>query len=150
MLPQRGPMLYSVQGAQGLAVAAAVGAVPGTSAVLRFRWPRALFCTGVALIARTGLASDLSTLALRIQDESFQDVIADGRGAVTIPIGVLGGPQGMGGPGVLVTPGNAWLALQRPVTDGDLWFFTITNASAGILTVAALLLRFEEGLRRAG
>lgn len=144
MVPTRGPMLFSVRGFAPLAIANGAD-----SGAIRFRWPRPLFVTALQCVTRTALVADLAGLTIAVTDETQQQMFFNWQGENVVNLAAAQGLGGLGGPGPLVTPGNGWLALQRPVAAGDQWFITIANISAAPITVAALLFRFEEGQRRA-
>lgn len=132
MTPIRGPVLFSVPGFANLLIG-----VGGTSGAIAFRWPRALFVTGVLWFPQTADQAHGSTLNLRIQDETFQDVISDGQGAVFAIPGDAANGQGF-----------RYFALQRPVLDGDTWMLTVTNTGAVERTLSGLFFTFEDGLRQ--
>jgi hypothetical protein len=140
MVPKSGPLRFVVP---GVAVA-----IPGGGAVgpITFRFPRALFVTSLLLLARSGARGDAASLRLRVQDESFADVIADGFGtsfsAPALSLSGLTVLDPMFADLVVVRP----FVLQRPVADGDTWRFTITNTFGAPIT-PELLIGFDEGLR---
>ncbi len=130
-IPKMGPALFSVAGLAGQVVAPA-----GSVGPVSFLWPRALFCTGFLLLPLTGNPVDAASLRVQIEDESFSQMISDGQRSFSFDALALHGQSFRPFP------------LQRPVGDGDVWRFTVSNVSGGAITIAAFVLYFEEGLRR--
>jgi len=140
MQPKLGPVLYR------LAALSDVIITPGgLLGPFEFRFPRSVFVTGISIVPRSGLRTDLSLLALRIQDETFQDIIADGKGGhFATCLSLMGTTPLVApafGPLILHRP----YALQRPVAAGDSWFLTIRNNSAAREITTETILYFDEG-----
>jgi hypothetical protein len=135
VLPRVGPQLFSVREFDAVTIGA--GLAVGASS---FRWPRDLFVTGISWLPETGDPAELANLRVRISDETFQEVFADGQGFTFDVPGVL-----LGGIAAQVEyHGFRRWPLQRPVAAGDQWFFTMTNTSAADIDVAGLYLFIEE------
>lgn len=138
MLPVRGPSIYRVRGVTNVSIPAATTLGP-----IRFRFPRAVFVTGVQLLVRSGNPADLAVLDLRISDETFQETISDGQGGV------------FSAPGVALASLRGWhpFRLQHPVAAGDEWIFRVENTrAAGAAVTPLLFLLFDEprNVRRVG
>lgn len=143
MVPKVGPLLYSLSSFANVAIAG-----PGTI-TQRFRWPRPVFVTGIKIVTQTALATDLASLTLAISDETQHQVIYSWQGGTGAPVGAVQGIGGLGGPGPLLDPGMQWLAVQRPVMASDIWVVTAANVSGAPISLACLLMRFDEGAARA-
>lgn len=130
--PRVGPVLFSVPAFDLVTIPAASEIGPTL-----FRFPRALFVTGVLLLPDSGLRTEAASLRVRIQDATFQDLISDGQGftfdAPSLAMGGMGAEFGL-------RP----FAMQQPVAAGDEWFFTVSNRSAADILSGALLIYFEE------
>ncbi len=140
-VPKVGPSLFSVRDFANVSIPAGGSVVtpqPG------FRWPRALFCTGLLVIPQSGSPADAAALSVRIQTETFTDLVTDGQGASffapAAAMSGIGNDLGFGRP--MFRP----FALQRPVLDGDLWTLTVANAAGAPIITAGLFLLFDEGL----
>lgn len=132
MIPRCGPMQYSPFGLSGVSIAAAASNGP-----VAFRWPRAVFCTGFLLFPESGSLVDAAHLKIRIQDESFTDMITDGAGAQFYAPALL-----------LHGFGFRIFDLQRPVAAGDLWYITLANTYAAVTAIVPrLAFAFEEPTR---
>jgi hypothetical protein len=143
VVPKLGPSLFSVRtfaNASIPSVGSVVTPTPG------FRWPRALFCTGLLLVPQSGSPADAAALSVRLQDETFADIITDGFGTTLRIDGCamsgIADSLGFGRP--MFRP----FAFQRPVLDGDTWTISVFNASGAPIVVAGLHLLFDEGLRK--
>jgi hypothetical protein len=128
MIPKCGPALFSPR-----EFAWAVVPGGGDLGPITFRFPRNLFVTGLMVLTGDGSVVDLAHLFIRIQDETFQDVITDGQGT-TLEAGLLAlrGIQGKPFP------------LQRPLMSGDLWLITLSNLSPNDIRISGLFLFFDE------
>lgn len=137
MIPQLGPVIYVPRGFANAIVPAA-----GQIGPLEFRFPRAVFVTGLLVMPSTGATADQGALSIQIEDETFQQIIGDGQGqSFDAPALAL---SGLGPSGLMSFAGGwTWFALQRPVADGDLWNITVFNSSLAEIAVTALL-RFDE------
>lgn len=155
--PVAGPSLYTIRGFSGATIAAGASlGPPGSGAsviqpLCQWLFPRDLFVTGILVTPRGAAAeSDLAKLALRIQDESFQDMISTGwQNDHFANCGAL-----MRQPSSLsaVTRLHPF-RLQRPVRSHDEWLITLRNDGAAPIDVASVTLYFDEprpGLYGAG
>lgn len=132
------PLLFTVAGVSGETIA------PGASlGPVRFRWPEDGICTGLLVVPRSGLASDLGGLSLAITDEeSNQLIVDDGIGGELSPL-AFGGLELPFWPGFpLLRP----CPLKRPLFAGDFWSFTVRNGNAGAVA-SNLYLFFEPQAR---
>lgn len=138
MLPRVGPFSYSVTGITDVSVGAGSSVGPIT-----FRFPRAVFVTGLVMIPRSGARADLAALRLRVQDESFAELVSDGRG-VKLETGMLGlAGLTVVGPAFQELELVRAFALQRPLQVHDTWHFTVSNVGSGAVT-PELHIQFEE------
>ncbi len=128
MLPKVGPVLYIVPGSSNVSIGA------GTTLLLPFKWPSARFVTGLLVLPLSGVPADAARLEVAITDETQQQIIADGFGGT------------FAAPGLAMSGLVAWnpLPLQRPVAAGDPWGISVANVGAAPITLAALVLYFEE------
>lgn len=137
LAPAFGPIVLSSRALAAQTVPALAGGVPGqfpsaASGPAVFRWPFAAFCTGALLLPMSGDPVDAAALSLRWQDETAFDVFSDGGG------------QNYEAP-VLALQGSAlgrYIALQRPVADGDEWLFTVFNQAGKTIQLAGLFFAF--------
>lgn len=105
-------MLYRVRGISGVSVASGTTLGP-----IAFRFPRDVFVDGVQLLVRSGNPAELAALEMRIQDETFSDIISDGQGTIFTAAGAM------------LASIRGWhpFKVQRPVAVGDSWLISITN-----------------------
>lgn len=137
MLPANGPQIFKVAGIDApVAGGATLGPIP-------FLFPRDLFVTGVLLVPTSGLRADMAQLRLRIQDETYEDLISDGLMTFDASVLALCGttPLAFGAFGALVV--KRPFVLQRPVASGDMWRFSVRNVAGGTLS-SELFLFVEE------
>lgn len=130
MIPYCGPALFSVPGFQW-----AIVPTLGDLGPFTFRFPRNLFVTGLMALTGDGDSATLAKLFIRIQDETFQDVISDGQGqAFEAGLTALRGLSGKPFP------------VQRPVMSGDQWIITISSLddAEGGIRLAGLYFFFDE------
>jgi hypothetical protein len=130
--PPFGPALMTARNLAGVAIPAAVGTTPGSFGPVTYRWPMAVFCTGILLLPLSGDPGDTSKLSLRFQDETAYDVFSTGYGTNYFM------------PGTSMS-GNSlshYFALQRPVIAGDEWIFTVQNRKAGVINLAGVFFTF--------
>jgi hypothetical protein len=138
--PRTGPVIFRLAALSDVSITAA----GGTLGPYAFRFPRSLFITGISIVPRSGARGDMAALSLRIQDQKFQDMIADGAGGHFASVLSLMGTTPLAtafSPLVLYRP----FKLQRPVFAGDEWYFTIQNNSAGTAIKTETILYFDEG-----
>jgi hypothetical protein len=135
-----GPVSFSVFGITDVPIPAASSLGP-----IAMRWPRAVFVTDLTLLAT---APDLSRfLSIRIQDETFQDILiqgGDGQGndmaADTANRLIVLEPQLPDFVRVRRFP------LQRPVLDHDTWWITVTNSNAADPVTPELHFGIADGM----
>ncbi len=127
------PALYAVEGVNGVSIApaATLGPIP-------FRFPVNRFITGILAVPQSGNPADLAGVSLAILDED-QDAVFNLRGLMgtSAPLVAL-----VGG---LALPFDDFphlqpFPLQRPVSAGDKWRFSLTNNGAGAVAVHLLIL----------
>ncbi len=136
MLPRSGSQIYSVPGVD---VAITTGATLGPIA---FRWPRPVFVVAALLLPTSGLAADLASLRLRIEDECYAELFSDSVAGVDTPGLALCGALQLSSAFSELQIGRPFV-LQRPVIAGDVWRISIENTSAGTLR-PELLFFLEE------
>lgn len=147
MLPLRGPQLYTLRGAQGLALpaATAVGS-PSVSAELAHTFSRPMFIAGVLALVNPiaghvgGLNAQQAQIAMSIIDENSDPIVIDTRGTLQ---GVNFAPAAAP---FLALSGKAFhpFQIQRAVIGGDVWRFTFQNNNAAVaMTLAAVILYLE-------
>lgn len=141
MLPRFGPQLLKVAGIDAAIVAGA------TLGPIDFRWPRDLFVVGMLLLPTSGLRADMAGLRIRVQDESYEDLISDGVSVTNAPALALCGltPLAFGAFSTFTL--SRPFVLQRPVASGDLWRVSVQNVTAGALQ-GECLFWIEEPDRR--
>ena len=122
MLFRRGPQIYTVpEFLTPITASTARGPVA-------FRWPRDVFVSSVLVLPTSGVRADMAGLRLRIQDETYADIIGDSLGSVGAGVLALCGNVSLD-----ITPAIALrraFVLQRPVIGGDQWRITVTNENA--------------------
>lgn len=138
MLPREGPTVYKVIAASDAIIGAGLTLGP-----IEFQFPRSVFVTGISILPTSGLRADTAKLSVRIQDETFQDMISDGAG------GHVGSVLSLMGTTVIAPLFDELVLhrpfkLQRPVRSGDSWFISITNNGLTNLKTETLLY-FDEG-----
>jgi len=130
-VPKVGPMVYTIEPFVGLSLGTGV-----TSAPALFKFPRAVFVTGLLLVPND--PSTLGQWSISIQDETSAWLITDGQGGThEAAAGALFGLSHC-----------RKFPLQRPVMNQDQWSITVTNNSTGTLSLAGLFLYFDEGIPR--
>lgn len=140
----RGADVWKVPGTDGLvlAVAPAAGS-PSVSADLPFLFTRAAFVEGVlAFVRPVGAVSvevQQANLGMRIVDEVAEAMIVDTRGTL---VGTTNAPVAAS---LLMMAGFGFrpFALQRPVSAGDKWVFSLQNEDPlATSTLAGIFLYF--------
>lgn len=138
MQPREGPLVYRVTALTDALIGAGLTLGP-----IEFQFPRSVFVTGISILPTSGLRADMAKLSVRIEDETFQDIIADGAGEHFGSVLSLMGTT-------VIAPLFADLVLhrpfklQRPVRSGDTWRISIRNRGlVGLRTET--LLYFDEG-----
>lgn len=143
-----GPQAYTVPDFSGLAVAALAAGEPGDSGVFTFRWPRPVFWTGLIVVPRgdSALGSpevEQANLAIEIQDEQSKQIITDTRGADSLRVKPFAAPAlAMAGLRGQVFP------FQRPIGEDVEYRFRVRNYAAVAITIAAVMLFFDEAAAR--
>lgn len=143
----RGASIWTVPGSNGLVcpVAAAAGS-PTSSTQLAFRFPRAVFLTGLLALPQPNVAfatlqAQCAQLSLHVVDEVNQPLVSDSRGTLQgTTLAPVAAP-------FLLLFGRAFhpFKLQRPLAASDRWLFTIQNADpVNAQTLAGLFLYFSE------
>ncbi len=136
MLPLCGPQVFSVAGVDAaIAAGATLGPIP-------FRFPRAVFVVGALLLPTSGVRADMASLRLRIQDESYAELLSDARGGVDAPALAVSGTTLLAGTFSDLMATRPFV-LQRPVVSGDIWTVSVRNVGAVELR-GELLFFFEE------
>lgn len=136
-----GPSSFSVRGLTDVAIPNGTSVGP-----IAFRFPRALFVTGLVISTANGLASEVAALEVRIQDETFQDIITTGwtEQHETGCAGLSAMQMLPNGPIAAALAVVRPYPLQRPVNVGDEWFITIGNRYATPVTPELHFL-FDDG-----
>jgi hypothetical protein len=141
MQPSFGPVSYTVGGITDVAIGAGLTLGP-----IRFRFPRAVFVSSIIMHERTGDPARLARLRLRIQDETSQDIITDGRSKNTVRGATINALTCLDGPFASGLVKLRAFPIQRPVLDGDQWFISVTNDDVAD-RFCELHLQFEEAFR---
>lgn len=149
MLLTRGPQLYTIAGARGLALpaAAAVGS-PTVAGPVRQVFGRPLFIEGILALVRPiagyvgGLDRQQAMIAVSILDENNDPIVSDTRGTLQ------GTTQAPAAASLLAMSGKGFhpFQVQRAVTARDVWTFSFQNNDpAQAMVLAALVLYLGDG-----
>lgn len=130
------PQIYTVAGLAGVAVPALAGGIPGASDAVPFQFPRPAFIEGLILLPLgnvLGVLEELAMLSVEIFDSRMRQITTDARGqeaGLSLPFAL---------PGLLISGmGVRPFALQRPLSNNDVWTVTVRNRHTAPLTVAAI------------
>lgn len=144
------PALYIVQGSQGLAIPAALGAgSPSSSAPVTWQFPTSCFVAGILAFGLPDagmpvIEAQSAQLGLVVTDEQGHPLISDGRSSL---IGTGLAPVSVP---LLTLSGRSFrpFALQRPVAGGDKWIFTVQNVDTAHATTLAGIFLYIKGAQR--
>lgn len=136
MLPQSGPIAFSIPGISGVSVPAAT-----TGAEVKYRWPVTVKLVGIDFCIRSGVNVQLAKTKLRMVDDQNIVLATDGQGNVESISGLVN----RGIPSFFALVGGGRVnAFQRIVRQGDIWVFQIINGNGGgVAVVPELFFRVE-------
>ncbi len=131
-MPSRGPSIYRITDIEQAIAAATTPTTPGSSTVVKFRWPKPLYITGLFVFAKSGLDVDAAKLKFTVQDQRSWDLVTSGVSTEQQPVFAT------------VGAGRRWYPMNILVHDVDIWQIQFFNYSANTVLTPIMYVEFED------